>query len=99
MGMSIVKREENPLLSREELIIRVEKEVTPSRKEAKEIVVAQTGADPELVIIKRISGKSGSKVFLVEAFIYKDKEIMKVIEPEYVLRRNGVVSDGEAQAQ
>ncbi len=94
-----MERKENPLLSREEIVVKVKKEVTPSRQEAKEIVVAQTGASPEAVIVKKIKGKSGAKEFFIEAYVYKDLDVMKTIEPEYILKRNGVISDGEAQAQ
>ena len=99
MEVEVVERRDNPLLYREEVVLRVKKEATPSRKEAKELVVAQTGVSPENVVVKRIYGKTGAREFLVEAYIYKDLDMMKVIEPEYVLKRNGVVSDGEAQAQ
>lgn len=99
MEVEVVERKENPLLSREEVLIKVKKDVTPSRQEAKEIVVAQTGASPESVVVKKISGRSGAKEFFVEAYIYKDLDVMKTIEPEYILKRNGVISDGEAQAQ
>jgi len=93
-----VERKENPLLAREEIVIKVKRDATPSRKEAKEIVVAQTGASPELVVVKKIKGLTGAREFLIEAFVYKDPEIMKTVEPEYILKRNGVIED-EAQAQ
>ena len=99
MEVEVVERKENPLLYRDEIIIRVKKDVTPSRKEAKEIVVAQTGASPEQVIVKKIKGKSGRREFLIEAYVYKDLSVMKTLEPDYVLKRNGVIEDGEAQAQ
>ncbi len=98
MEAEIVEKRENPLLSRDEILLKVVADVTPSRKEVKELAAAKTGASPELIVVKRIGGKAGSREFLAEVFVYRNEEVMKVVEPEYMLKRNGVISDGEAQS-
>ncbi len=98
MEAEVVERRENPLLAREEVLLKIRAQQTPSRKEVRELVVAKLGASPESVIVKKIWGLSGSREFNAEVFIYKDLEVMRTIEPEYVLKRNEVIED-EAQAE
>ena len=99
MEVEVVESRDNPLLSRREIIVKVSAEATPSRKDVKELVAAKTGANPSLIVVKKIGGRSGSHDFFAEVYIYQDENTMKTLEPKYILRRNGVVEDGEAQPQ
>lgn len=99
MEAEIIERKDNPLLSREELVLKIRSNVTPSRKEVKDYVVASMNTDPKLTVVKKIWGKSGSHEFFAEIFIYKDDTVMKTVEPEFILKRNEVIKDDEAHSQ
>ncbi len=94
--MKVEKEFYNPLLRRKELTIVVQRDSTPSRKEARDIVVSLTGASPDLVVIKEIRTPTGMRYHTVVAYVYEDPSTLKVVEPEYILKRG---EEGEAQAE
>ena len=99
MDVEILERRENPLLEREEIKVRIKSDKTPSRKEAKELITAKLGSSPELTLIRSIKNRAGTRIFDVDVVVYRSPAVMEVVERTYVLKRNGVIEDGEAQAQ
>jgi ribosomal protein S24E len=70
MKTKILNQTENPLLSRTELIVEIESEATPTRKE----VIDALKKDEELTVIRKISSNFGRNQFIADIVVYKDKE-------------------------
>ena len=94
MKMVEIKKNENPFLERVEYVYEVvleKDEPTPSRQKLKEELVGLLGSN---FVIQKIEMR-GNKCY-VKVYHYLSEEIMKRLEPEYLLRRG--VNDGEAQS-
>ena len=94
--MKLVEKQkrENEFLDRTEYIFEVvleKNEATPSRQKLKEEFVGLLGSN---FVIKKIDMR-GNKCY-VKVYHYKSEEVMKRLEPEYILKRG--VNDGEAQS-
>ena len=72
--MEIIKDFNNKLLKRRELIVNLNTDKTPSAVEAQDAISAQQKADKELVVIKSIRNRFGTRNFEVEAFVYQNVE-------------------------
>ncbi len=68
------KEFENKLFSRKEIEIVVETERVPSQTEAKEFIKKEFNTNPNLIRIKRILGKFGSREFTISVDIYNSQE-------------------------
>jgi ribosomal protein S24E len=76
----ISKEFENHLFKRKEIEFEVSEEKTPSKKEATDALCKKFSKTPELVLIKKIVGRSGVKHFKISAFIYHSKKDMHETE-------------------
>ncbi|MEK6917562.1 MAG: hypothetical protein AABW51_01300 [Nanoarchaeota archaeon] len=76
----ISKEFENHLFKRKEIEFEISEERTPSKKEATDALCKKFSKTPELVLIKKIVGKSGTKHFKVFAFIYHSRKDMDETE-------------------
>jgi len=63
---------------------------TPSRNEVREIVSKLYGVDPKLVVVKNIFSEYGRGSSKAHIHIYRSIERMKILEPKYLLKRNGI---------
>ena len=90
-----IKDFENPLLYRKEYIFAVihDAQPTPSREKLREEISKALGVNKDLVVIRRIKTEFGMNVSKVEVHVYDDKEKMMEIEPRYILKRNGIISE------
>lgn len=78
MKSEIIKQEKNPFLKREEFILQISSEATPTEADVK----AELGKDETLTVVKKINTNFGRSSFLVEAVVYEtanDKEKIEVI--------------------
>lgn len=100
METEILLKKENNLLERTEydVLIGYEKS-TPDKKALKEAVKAKTGANPDLLVIKKIEQLSGRKQVKIKAYAYKNAETMKKLEPLHMLLRNGFITKEEFAAK
>ncbi len=94
--MKLVERQkrDNVFLERIEYVYEVvleKDEPTPSRQKLKEEFVGLLGNN---FVIKKIEMK-GNKCY-VKVYHYKSEEVMKRLEPEYLLKRGD--NNGEAQS-
>ena len=88
--MEIVERMENKLLNRVEIKFswRHSGKATPSRREVMELVkTLEPKSNPEYIVIKNCNTRFGQPLTTGLAYIYEDKESMKV-EPEYIHKRH-----------
>ncbi len=76
MSFQIINQQKNPFLKREEYLIKIESETSPSFED----IQKQMNKDAELTIIKKVQGKFGTKIFNAEVFVYDSKEAKEKIE-------------------
>jgi len=91
MEVKIVSTKENPLLKRKEVAFRVEqgpKGRTPPRLEVKRAIAAELKINEELVFVKKMRTKTGTHTAVGFVNAYETAEQAKLIEPEYIIKRN-----------
>ena len=82
MELEITQEKENPLFGRKEILGSIDAQVTPSKNEVEALIVEKFSTKPEMISIKGIHGKFGSKSFMVNANIYSSSEEKKKAEPK-----------------
>jgi ribosomal protein S24E len=91
MQLKIDSSKNNPLLKRKEVgftIIQGPKEKTSPRLEAKRAVAQEMQVGIDVVFIKRMHTKTGTSITQGEANVYQTVEQAKLVEPEYIRKRN-----------
>jgi len=89
MQIEVIKEEENELLNRKELQIKIEHNAaTPARIEVKNKVAADLKAEPDRVIVDNMKTAFGKKETVAYVKIYKSAEAALHIEQEHILKRN-----------
>ena len=89
MQLEITSKSENKLLNRVEAEFTVKEcKVTPARKDLRGKVAALIDSKEPLVIIDRLEQSFGSQEVKGTARAYKDEEILKKTEAEYLIARN-----------
>ena len=76
MKSKIISQKRNPSFEREEIIIEVENNVTPSYDEIKKII----GKNEDLIVVKKVSANFGRYKFMAEAVVYDSVEVKNKIE-------------------
>lgn len=91
MKVQIVKTQENPLLKRKKVEFRIEqdqKSQTPTRSEVRKAIAAKLETNEKLVFIKKMQTLTGTHTTIGKATAYKTDEQAKLIEPDYITKRN-----------
>lgn len=91
MEVQIVSTKENPLLKRKEVSFRVEQDPkgkTPARLEVKKALAAKLKINEEMVFVKKMQTMTGTHIAVGNATAYETVEQAKLIEPEYIIKRN-----------
>jgi len=91
MQVKIDSTKNNPLLKRKEVgftIIQGPKEKTPQRLEVKKAVAIEMKIGDDIVFIKRMRTKTGSNITVGVANVYQSVNQAKIVEPEYIRKRN-----------
>ena len=91
MQVKIETTKDNPLLKRKEVgftIIQGPKEKTPPRLEVKKAVAVEMKIGEEVVYIKRMNTKTGTNITRGVANVYQSASQAKLVEPEYIHKRN-----------
>ncbi|HDI73519.1 MAG TPA: 30S ribosomal protein S24e [Candidatus Korarchaeota archaeon] len=89
MELEVIKRRENPLLQREEIIARVRfRGGTPSRKEIREAIAKEIGKPIGNLFIRRIVTEYGKEEVKVHAMAYNSRAFALLIEPDHIIKRN-----------
>ena len=91
MEVKIISQKENPLLKRKEIQFHVEHDKTgstPPRPEIRKAVAAALKANVDLVFIKKFETKTGMHTAIGVANLYDAAEQAKLIEPQYIIKRN-----------
>ena len=92
MKMEIVEQKENKILKRTEVhfVIDHAGEATPSKGAVVDELAKQTKAKRDTIVLNSIESVYGSGKSKGYAKIYATKEDAQAIEPEYILKRNGM---------
>jgi small subunit ribosomal protein S24e len=91
MEVKIVSAKENPLLKRKEVNFRVEhgpQGKTPGRLEVKRALAAELKVGEELVFVEKMQTLTGTNTAVGVANAYETLKQAKLIEPEYIVKRN-----------
>jgi len=91
MEVKILSESVNPLLKRREVVFQVNHNQTgstPPRLEVKNAVAKLLKTDVNLVCIKKLETKTGTRKAIGLANVYESIEHAKLIEPEYIVKRN-----------
>jgi small subunit ribosomal protein S24e len=91
MEVKILSENENPLLKRKEVVFQVEHNQTgstPPRLEVRNAIAKILKTDVSLVFIKKLETKTGTRKSVGLANVYDSLEHAKLIEPEYIVKRN-----------
>jgi small subunit ribosomal protein S24e len=91
MDVIITAKKDNPLLKRKEIQFRIEqgsKGKTPARLDVKRSLAFELKVSDNLVFIKRMKTKTGTNTTIGAANAYESAAQAKLIEPEYIIKRN-----------
>ena len=91
MEIKIESTKNNPLLKRKEVgftIIQGPKEKTPQRLDVKKALAVELKVGDDVVFIKRMHTKTGTNITTGEANVYQSAAQAKLVEPEYIRKRN-----------
>jgi len=89
MQIEVIKEEDNALLNRKELQIKIEHDAaTPARIEVKNKVAADLKTEPDTVIVDNMKTAFGKKETIAYVKIYESAEAARQIEREHILKRN-----------
>jgi small subunit ribosomal protein S24e len=91
MEVKILSESVNPLLKRREVVFQVDHNQTgstPSRLEVRNAVAKLLKTDANLIFIKKLETKTGTRKAIGLANVYDSVEHAKLIEPEYIVKRN-----------
>lgn len=100
MDIEIQKQTKVPLLRRERITGYVHfEEVTPSRLNIKKALAAKIKAPEEHVVVRHIYQKYGARKAKVIAHVYADEVVMKELEPQKLLEKNGLVAPAQPAAE
>jgi small subunit ribosomal protein S24e len=91
MEVKIVSAKENPLLKRKEVNFRVEhgpKGKTPPRLEVKKALAVELKISEELVFVEKMQTMTETNIAVGVANAYETTEQAKLVEPEYIIKRN-----------
>jgi small subunit ribosomal protein S24e len=91
MEVKIISQKENPLLKRKEIQFQVEHDKTgstPPRLETRKAVATALKSNVDLVFIRKFETKTGMHTAVGVANLYDSVEQARLIEPQYVIKRN-----------
>lgn len=80
--MKILSDSENVLLHRREIVAHYSSESNPGFGKVSDEVAQNFKAGKDCVVVKGVESGFGSGQFKVTAYIYKDAESLKAIEPK-----------------
>lgn len=89
MEVKIKNTKENKILGRKELKLHVAyAEAPPKRTEVRDAVAKEVGAEPGVVIIKKLENDFGSRTMDCDARVYSDEKSMNKFELKHLILRS-----------
>lgn len=101
MDVKIVSKKENPVLKRKEVEFTVEHNQgkTPLRLDIKRTIASQLQISDKLVFVKRMKTLTGTSTTVGAANAYESETQAKLIEPEYIVKRNSPAEKPKEEAK
>lgn len=100
MDIKIIEEKNNPLLSRREVVFKVDHEsATPSRKSIVDRIAATMNSKEGLVIIDNLKTEFGKRETIGYAKIYETEERAKQVERPHITERNTFVAPEETKKE
>lgn len=91
MDIEIIDEDENPMLHRTDVTIRIQHdESTPERLSIRDSLAAKLNKDANEVVIRTLNTKFGMRETIGEARVYDDAHYAQEIEQEHMLNRNKI---------
>jgi len=89
MQIEFIKEQQNALLDRKELQVKItHPAATPARIEVKNKVAADLKVEPDRVIIDNMKTAFGKKETIAYIKVYESNKVALQIEREHILKRN-----------
>ncbi|MFB6157846.1 MAG: 30S ribosomal protein S24e [Haloferacaceae archaeon] len=100
MEIDIIDEDENPMLHRTDLRFEVtHDDVTPSRLSVRDSLAAMLNKDAEEVVVHELDTKFGMRKTIGYAKAYESPQHARDVEQDYVLERNSIAADEDAEAE
>ena len=102
MEIDIISEKENPMLHRRDVRFEVvHEDASPSRLSVRDSLAAKLNKDAGEVVVHAVNTKYGMRKSIGYAKVYDTPEQARDVEQEYMLERNkiGVDEDAEADAE
>lgn len=89
MSIKVIKKEENVLFKRQEIVLELnyEGKPTPNRKSVLNEVGKVLKTDENLISIIRIAGIFGLAKSIITAHVYKNRKTLEENEPKHIIKR------------
>jgi len=98
MDIEILEEEQNSLLHRTDVRFRVtHEEATPSRLQVRDSLAAMLGEDADEVVVRTLDTKFGMRETIGQAKVYDSPADAAEIEQDYILDRNKIESEADAE--
>jgi small subunit ribosomal protein S24e len=91
MEIKVISEKEEPLLKRREVRFQVKHDQpssTPPRLEVRKAIASALKAKVDMVFVKKLETKTGTHVAVGLADVYDSIDQARLVEPEYIIRRN-----------
>jgi small subunit ribosomal protein S24e len=107
MEIEVTKENTNQLLRRKEVFFRLKHEeegekkgASPSRAQARDVLIKKLRCSPNLLVIDRMRTKFGKRETVGYAKVYESEDRLREIEREHIIKRNfDSLSEGEGQSE
>ncbi|WP_435196468.1 30S ribosomal protein S24e [Natronomonas sp. EA1] len=99
MEIEIIDEDENPMLHRTDVRFTiVHEDASPSRLSVRDSLAAKLNKDSDEVVVHKLDTKYGMRKTVGYAKVYDSSEFARDVEQEYMLDRNKIGADEEAEA-
>ncbi len=101
MEIKIVYSKDNPLLKRREIQFKIEhgaQSKTPARLDVRKALAAELKTGEELVFIRDMRTLTGTGTAVGHANVYQTATQAKLVEPEYIVKRNNPTEKPKEEA-
>jgi len=96
MNVEILSSKENQLMGRKEVEASVSFDAaTPKRAELKGAIGGKIAANPDLMVVRKVSPNFGTKSVKVLSYVYSSKETLMSVEPKHIKVREGFAQKEE----
>ncbi len=96
MNVDIKTTNDNKLFERKEVTAEVTFDTaTPKRGDIKQSICGKLGADPDTVVLRRVSSMFGLRTVKVFVHIYSNKAKLMKTEPKHIKIREGFMQKQE----